>query len=245
MIKEAIEKIQEISQPRFTEIDGRTYWTASGKPVLDPAPDTLHLSTLTGLADYLNSEMEWPDDAPDDKDAGLFITVDEPHIVRLHDPVSGKFKQRDKMAIVTATLPDNRIISGEMWYDLETFIIQAQATLEDTPDKTAMIKILGNVKEETGVTHADDGMTQNVTAKTGIATVEDTKLPNPVTLKPRRTFLEVEQPEAPFILRIKKTNAGPMVALFEADGGKWRLEAMQNIKAWLVDNVPEAVKVFA
>lgn len=57
-------------------------------------------------------------------------------------------------------------------------------------------------------------------------------IPNPVVLKPYRTFLEVDQPESAFIFRMKEGH-GVECAIFEADGGAWMMEAMQNIKAYL------------
>lgn len=77
--------------------------------------------------------------------------------------------------------------------------------------------------------------------KTGIANIEDVVLPNPVTLRPYRTFNEVEQPASSFVFRAKD---GPMFALFEADNGAWRGQAMQNIKAYLERAVPD-LKVIA
>ena len=49
----------------------------------------------------------------------------------------------------------------------------------------------------------------------------DVKVPNPVTLRPFRTFIEVEQPESKFIFRMRE---GGRCAIFEADGahGSWR-----------------------
>ena len=41
---------------------------------------------------------------------------------------------------------------------------------------------------------------------------------------------EVEQPESPFILRF---NENANAALFEGDGGAWKLRAVENIRAWL------------
>ncbi|MNW60692.1 hypothetical protein D3C74_386970 [compost metagenome] len=70
------------------------------------------------------------------------------------------------------------------------------------------------------------GMTQSVVAKTGVATVEDVKVPNPVLLAPYRTFVEVEQPESSFVFRMKD---GPSAALFEADGGAWRNDVIANV----------------
>jgi hypothetical protein len=66
-------------------------------------------------------------------------------------------------------------------------------------------------------------------AKLGVATVSNTQVPNPIKLKPFRTFAEIEQPESEFILRLQD---GPRIALFAADGGKWKLEAINSIKKY-------------
>lgn len=44
----------------------------------------------------------------------------------------------------------------------------------------------------------------------------------------------MEQPESQFVFRMKEDKYdGVQCALFEADGGAWRLNAMANIKAYL------------
>lgn len=64
--------------------------------------------------------------------------------------------------------------------------------------------------------------------------VVDVKVFNPVTLIPYRAFIEVDQPERKFVLRMQN---GPRVVLFEADGGVWTNEANRNIE----DNLMEAL----
>ena len=61
--------------------------------------------------------------------------------------------------------------------------------------------------------------------KTGVANLAKAKAPNPVMLRPYRTFAEVEQPASQFVFRIDK-NAE--MALFSADGGKWHLNAIKS-----------------
>jgi hypothetical protein len=69
-------------------------------------------------------------------------------------------------------------------------------------------------------------------------------VPNPVRLAPFRTFRDVfEQPESAFVLRVKKTPTLPEVGLFEADGGEWRLTAIDRVRAWLVGRLPTDVAV--
>jgi hypothetical protein len=59
-------------------------------------------------------------------------------------------------------------------------------------------------------------------------------------LSPYRTFRELNQPESAFIFRMRGGGEGkaPQCALFEADGGKWKLDAVQAIKLWLADFCP-------
>ncbi len=61
-------------------------------------------------------------------------------------------------------------------------------------------------------------------------------VPNPVILAPYRTFPEIEQVESKFIFRMQE---GPNAALYEADGGAWKNEAMRRIKEYLVENLKE------
>ncbi len=80
--------------------------------------------------------------------------------------------------------------------------------------------------------YGDDGVTQKATIKQGIASKTEAIVPNPVKLRPYRTFIEVEQPVSEFIFRMKD-NQGIHCALFEADGGAWKNAAMKNVKDYL------------
>lgn len=54
---------------------------------------------------------------------------------------------------------------------------------------------------------------------------------NPIVrLKPYRTFNEVDQPESEFLVRLSE---GGYVALYEADGGAWTLQARRNVADYL------------
>lgn len=77
---------------------------------------------------------------------------------------------------------------------------------------------------------------KKVTIKTGVASVAEAQVPNPVTLAPYRTFPEIEQVESKFIFRMKE---GPRAAIFEADGGAWKNETMFLIKEYLKDELKD------
>ena len=105
-----------------------------------------------------------------------------------------------------------------------------QSSFVDNEDKALILKVVGNVQEKNVSEAGDDGVTQTVVMKTGVATLENVIVPNPVTLAPFRTFPEIEQVDSEFVFRMQ---SGPRAALFEADGGAWKNEAMRRIKEWL------------
>jgi hypothetical protein len=124
----------------------------------------------------------------------------------------------------------------ERWYEAEEFNIKLQSVFVQNEDRDIMLKVVGNIKEEDVRTVGDNGVSQSVTAKVGVATVGQVEVPNPVALMPFRTFVEVEQPESNFIFRMQN---GPRCALFEADGGAWKVQAMKNIKDYLLAALEE------
>ncbi|HFK2719142.1 TPA: hypothetical protein ACG1DY_004991, partial [Escherichia coli] len=124
--------------------------------------------------------------------------------------------------------------------DPETFNIKLQSGFVKNEDRDIVLKVVGNIKEEDVKTYGDDGISQSVTAKVGVATLGQVEVPNPVALAPYRTFVEVDQPTSNFVFRMK---SGPSSALFEADGGAWKLEAMKNIKTYLEEELAEELEV--
>lgn len=55
-------------------------------------------------------------------------------------------------------------------------------------------------------------------------------LPPIVRLKPMNTYPEIDQVETMYLLRVNKDGE---VALFEADGGRWRFEAQRRIVEYI------------
>jgi hypothetical protein len=102
----------------------------------------------------------------------------------------------------------------------------------------AVLKVVGNIVEENVQSTSDNGVSQKVTAKAGIAMVTEIDVPNPVVLCPFRTFAEVDQPESKFVFRMRGGDGnGVKAAIFEADGGIWRIYAMQNVKKYLQEKL--------
>lgn len=206
-------------ETKVIEVDGQSYSTKQIHHVKEPAPAPLEISTLTGLVDYIKSEV-------DNMDLPQIVHIVSPTEVRLYSEIKPDMA-RNCYIKCEAELPS---LTFGQFMNVENFNIMLQSGFVQEVDAAAVLKVVGNIKEEKVKSIGDDGVSQSVTAKAGIATVADIKVPNPVLLKPYRTFIEVEQPASNFVFRMKD---GPMAALFEADGGAWKSEAMNYIKQYL------------
>jgi len=123
--------------------------------------------------------------------------------------------------------------------DIEQFMIMLQSQFADTEDKAKLLRIIGNMTDEASQNIKDDGMKQSVVVKKGAATLDEESVPNPAKLAPFRTFIEVEQPRSYYLCRVFE---GLQVALYEANGGEWRNQAIAKIKTWFEENLAEEEK---
>ena len=85
-----------------------------------------------------------------------------------------------------------------------------------------LLDLLSRMTNENSVSTNDNGVTQTVEARQGVALNALVEIKPRVMLRPFRTFLEVEQPESEFLLRVDPDEG---IGFFEADGGIWKLEA--------------------
>lgn len=229
MIKNALEYLIGLGKSNLHEIGGEQFSDKELHKIKVPTVDVIEVSSLSGFVDYIKSDF-------DRREASnrLMVHVKSPTSVFAFDEVNCNAR-RNYYIKAAALLPG--LMFG-FWYDTEMFNVALQSCFMGNEDRSTMLKIVGNIKEEAVQTVADDGISQAVTAKAGVATLATVKVPNPVKLVPYRTFVEVEQPESDFIFRMKN---GPQCALFEADGGAWKLEAMDNIKDYLMVELEEEI----
>ena len=75
-------------------------------------------------------------------------------------------------------------------------------------------------------------------ARQGVALNAVVEIKPRVMLRPFRTFLEVEQPESEFLLRVDPDEG---IGFFEADGGIWKLEAKKNIADYFLKNMGDLI----
>jgi hypothetical protein len=228
MTKEALEYVVELGNVELFDVNGQKYSTQKLHLVPEATPAAINVRSLSGLVQYLKSGFDG------DYQQKLMVHVVSPMEVVAFSTFNRDLA-RNQVITAKALLPEIRF--GQ-WTDTEQFIITLQAAFVPTESRSQILKIVGNLKEENVQTYGDDGVSQSVTAKVGITTVEQVAVPNPVTLQPFRTFVEVDQPASEFVFRMKN---GPLCALFEADGGAWKLEAMQNIEQYLTEQLTEEI----
>lgn len=207
-------------------LDQGTFTKASLSRVKEAKASVLTVSTLTGLVDYIKSDL---DKLPEK----LLIQVISPRKVALYSPLNAD-REREQYISAEAILPDNVIY--DRFIGTEQFNIMLQSAFVDVGTKSALLKYTGLIQDEAVKTTGDDGVSQQVTVKTGVASVGQAIVPNPVELAPYRTFPEVEQPISKFIFRMQE---GPKAALYEADGGAWRNKAILSIKEYLQEELKE------
>lgn len=228
MEKEALEYAVELAQPHIEEVNGEMY---SDKPlkriVHNPKAECITMTTLRSLVDYIKSGA----DAMEEK---MIVHVASPTQVKLYSNLDLD-RVREYMVAVNAELPQ---FPFNKFVDHENFIIGVQSKFIPNNDSDLLLRFAGTVEGGTIADYGDDGVSQKATVKTGLASKSDAIIPSPVTLKPYRTFTEVEQPESQFVFRMKEDKYdGVQCALFEADGGAWRLHAMESIQEYLEEQL--------
>jgi len=231
MLEKFLNRILELNRPETVEIDGRTYTTAKLHPVEDPEPTAITVHTLASLASYIKDH---PGDLPMVDE--LILSVVSPVRVELLSHGGGYFNQRRHCAVATV-LPDE--FPFGKYLPQEEFVIAMMTRFVRDKMVDDIMAVAGNLSADSSLAIEDDGVSQRLNVKAGISRKSEVVVENPVTLRPYRTFIEVDQPECQLVLRFKKDRDGiPCCALFEADGGLWKNKAADNIAAWLRQNVP-------
>ncbi|OEU68487.1 MAG: hypothetical protein BBJ57_07355 [Desulfobacterales bacterium PC51MH44] len=249
LTESAINKILSLSKPERMEIDGIEYTTGNYRPLIDTHyPEPLKVSTLTGLTEYINKEV---DKLSIDS---LFLLVASPRRVCL----TSKLDQRKSRAVyieaelIEAGFNFNRHSDTDgflrhNFINLDQFIIGIQSQFKDG-EKTFPIKQLlefvSTIKSSNVKKVVDNGISQTTHLESGITGSELVEIAGPqepILLKPFRTFREIDQPESLFQLRMDGSGQNTTMALFEADGGAWKLEAVRRIKGWLDKNTKATV----
>ena len=99
------------------------------------------------------------------------------------------------------------------------------------------MKLLSDISTGSKVTFNDNGVATTVVTKTGVSLQSAVQIRPIISLRPYRTFQEVEQPASDFLIRVSDR----YISFTEADGGMWKLHARQTIKEYLENALKEEI----
>ncbi|MBC3796455.1 hypothetical protein [Acetobacterium tundrae] len=233
LTREFIEKIEEMAEVELIDVGGVQYSSKELSRIDPPKPFYIKTKTLTSIVDFIGANI-------DELDIGkMIIHVVDHRTVLVMSALDSICRDREYFIQAQAEPPEIRLNN---FTDRESFNIMLQSRFADVADRSDVLRSIGKMRYENEVKMEDDGITQTVASKAGVALVREDQIPNPVRLAPFRTFSEIEQPISPFILRVDdKCNVG----LFEADGGAWKNKAMQSIKDYLEFELGEEYTIIA
>lgn len=220
--------------------DGKEYSAKKLSRVIDyPTPNSIVVSTLTGLTDYIETNID-----------GLVLSSCVV-IVEGHDSVilvnNLDNETQKRRTYIQASLPECSGFKYGQFMSSEEFIIKMGSLFHPTNGLSEILKYSSKLCIENKIHYEDDGVSQSAIVKKSQsgAISENAVAPSIVELKPMRTFVEIDQPVSEFLFRIKEERGEIKCALFEADGGAWKSTAMKSIKEYLQRNIQGAVKVIA
>lgn len=217
-----------LKETKIFEINGQTYADASLTripPHVD-RPDCISVSGLDSICKLIRTELE---------KVGTTIMV--------------QVKSNDTVEVMTTYLSDfsrNTLYRAKAdapglytgFRGREVALIELRSLCIPNEGTAYLLDLLSRMTNENSVSTNDNGVTQTVEARQGVALNAVVEIKPRVMLRPFRTFLEVEQPESEFLLRVDPDEG---IGFFEADGGIWKLEAKKNIADYFLKNMGDLI----
>ena len=235
MLKELAQYIVGLSKPELIEINDKIFCDRNLRRYDYNTPEPLLFKSIQGLLEYIKSDHDCTYD-------NSFIHIVNYKRIEFMSPLNDD-NQREVYAICE---PDVIDIRFNQFLDRETFNIMLQTGFVGNDDLKEILRYIGTMSDKEVRTVADDGIKQEITIKSSTQGLIDVFIPNPVILRPFRTFVEIEPVESKFVLRLKE---GGGCALFEADGGAWKIDTMGALQTYIEDTLQgleiNDIKVFA
>lgn len=208
-----VEKIEEMTKPTMVKDKFERQWMKRDYSKVEEASfPTLESYSLRSIVDYIKKT-----------DENLVIDIESYNRVSLKTLPYGDFKNRDTIIESRALLPD---IITERYQEQEDFIVNLLSRFKENKGRDYALSIASQMVEGKEVKVNDDGISQRVVVNQGVSSLKEENVNPYLKLIPFRTFQEVDQPASLFLIRMK---SGPSIAIFEADGGAWKYEAIKNI----------------
>lgn len=231
LTRDFIEKLQEMDELHTFEAKSGTYCDKHLTRIpVAIAAEPLCTESLTSIVDYIKNNT---DAGALDASGRFIVHVEDYNRVSLYKELNAD-KNRDFLISAKYGTVE---FGFSQFMPLEQFIISLQAEFVQDENTAKLLSFVSSVRNDSSVAQNDDGVGQTVTVRQGISLAQKVTAPNPVALRPFRTFAEVEQPVSNFVFRIKKTDNGAFAALFQADGDHWKHTAITTISEYFKANL--------
>lgn len=229
MLKEAIKEIERMAAPTFHEIDGSVFCNQQMEHIMDkkPMPRCIDLTGLDSVCKMVRNEA-------DHIGLQIFIQVKDYHNVSVFTSLDS---DEDRLYLYKCAADTPAVTMGR-FMAYENAVIELRSLYIPNEGTEYLLQLLSSISSESKVTSSDNGVTQQVEARSGIALNSMVKIQPRVTLQPFRTFIEVDQPASEFLLRISDRGE---IGFFPADGGVWKLEATRNVAAYFEDKLKDLI----
>lgn len=229
MLKAMIEKIADMATPFIHEVDGSVYSSKEMIFVQDkkPMPRCIELTGLDSVCKMVRNEAEH---------VGLqiFIQVKDYRNVSVFTSLDS---DEDRLYLYKCAA-DTPVVTTDRYMDYEKAVIELRSLYIPNEGTEYLLQLLSSISNESRVTSTDNGVTQKIEAKSGIALNSMVTIKPRVTLQPFRTFIEVAQPASEFLLRISERGE---IGFYQADGGVWKLEATRNVAAYFEEKLQDLI----
>ena len=234
--EKAIAKIEELARPQIHSVAGEEFVIDRDgglyqiRPSLD-YEDALDLYSLDALVQMIKTE------AMDLHVPPVYISVHS------YDRVECFLRPNAELRSIRQTLyvSDAKDVPGWDSPDILPFeeaLIAIRTRFQQTADTAYLLKLLSEITNKAKITWADNGVATSIVTQQGVALQSSEQIRPIVTLRPYRTFQEIEQPASEFHIRI--TERG--IRFIEADGGMWKLQACRTIKEHLDEHLAELIE---
>lgn len=234
MLKEFIEHIQKTTQPLIRGVGESTFVIAADGEATELLPrifhpDTLPLNSLDALVKLVKTEAS-------ELDAPLYITIPDHMTVRCFgQPDAGARQFRQVYYEAHATDVPGWEPKAQLGF--EEAQIALRTRFQESKDTLYAMKLLSDICCGAKVIYNDNGIATTVTTQKGVALQTNEQIRPLVSLRPYRTFQEVEQPESIFLIRLNDRG----ISFTEADGGMWKLTARETVKKFLEERLKQEV----
>jgi hypothetical protein len=190
---------------------------------------TVSVHTLDGFVDLVKEKL----DGIQNVDGTYLVHVVDHKNVQLKSLTTDAWGRR--LTLIAASPVETDPFPFGKFLEQELFVIQVAAKFADGGDKDYVLDLASSLTAEATTNNSDNGFVQGATVKRGIRMKENITLKPRVNLLPYRTFPEVAQPASDFVFRARSVDdqQPPELLLIEADGGKWKVDAINEVARYL------------